>query len=126
MHSFAEHFRDGGWGMIPTLLFGVALLGMATKYAITPLRRYVPLLVGLGALTMTTGALGFVTGLITTCRAIAADASLHSQPTLIAIVGFGESLNNLAFALMFVGLAALGASYGAWRVSQPALSAPGV
>lgn len=63
--------------------------------------------------------------LITTCHYIG-DASLHTQPTLIAIVGLGESLNNLAFALVFVCLGSLAVSYGAWRVSQSAPSAPAV
>ncbi len=119
MNSFAENFRDGGWGMFPTLLFGVVLLGAATKYAITPDRRFIPLVLGLGALTLATGGLGFVSGLIATCHSVGVDADrLQGQHTLIAIIGFGESLNNLAFALVFVVLAALGATYGAWRIAR--------
>jgi hypothetical protein len=118
MDAFVEHFRDGGWGMFPTLFFGVLLLGVAVMYAVNPDRRFAPLLLGLGTLTLATGGLGFVTGLIATCHAIGADASFHAQPTLIAILGFGESLNNVAFALIFVVLAALSASCGAFRTSR--------
>jgi hypothetical protein len=94
------------------------LLSVAVTYAVNPHRRFIPLLLGLGTLTLATGGLGFVSGLITTCRAIGADVSFHAQPTLVAILGFGESLNNIAFALTFVVLAALSASWGAFRVSR--------
>ncbi|MBV9948782.1 MAG: hypothetical protein JOZ69_18180 [Myxococcales bacterium] len=58
-------------------------------------------------------------GLIVTCHAVAADHTRAPQNgTTLAIVGFGESLNNVAFALVFIVLAALAASYGAFRVSK--------
>jgi hypothetical protein len=113
-----EHFRDGGWGMFPVLIFGLILLGAAIKYAVTPEKRLVPLLFGLGILTMASGALGFVTGLITTAGAIARNPELHSQPGLITILGFGESLNNLAFALIFVTLASVAACIGATQIAR--------
>ena len=69
---------------------------------------------GLGALTVSSGALGFVTGLITTFHYVAA----HNEPGNVALQGAGESLNNLAFALMFVVLASLAASFGAWKLAH--------
>lgn len=101
----------------PTLVFGVLLLGVAVKYAATPARRFVPLLTGLGVLTLSSGALGFVTGLITTCCAIGGGRFGDGLDGRITIVGFGESLNNLAFALIFVVLAAIAGSYGAYRLA---------
>jgi hypothetical protein len=118
MQTFADHFRDGGWGMYPTLFFGAILLAVAVRYATVPERRLVPLLLGLGTLTLAVSALGFVSGVIVTCRAVAADGERLRDGTTLAIVGFGESLNNIAFALVFIVLAALAASYGAFRLSK--------
>jgi hypothetical protein len=67
---------------------------------------------------MAVSALGFVSGVIVTCRAVAADGERLRDGTTLAIVGFGESLNNIAFALVFIVLAALAASYGAFRLSK--------
>lgn len=116
MNSILEHFRDGGFGMIPTLLFGVLLLVVGVRYARTPDRRYVPLLVALNVLTLAAGALGFVAGVITTARYI--DRVAHDNAGVIAIEGVGESLNNVAFALMFVVLSAMAVTLGAWKVAR--------
>jgi hypothetical protein len=119
MQFLVDHFRDGGWGMFPTVFFGLVLLGVAARYAVSPERRFLPLLIGLGTLTLAVGALGFVTGLIETCHYVGVDAERLRNSTTLAIMGFGESLNNVAFALVFIVLAALGASYGAFRLSKP-------
>ncbi len=37
---------------------------------------------------------------------------------LIALVGVGESLNNVAFALMFVAAGAIAATLGAWKIAR--------
>ena len=58
--------------MFPTLAAGLLLLAVCLKYALEPHRRHVPLMLALGVLTLVSGALGFVTGLITTVRAVAA------------------------------------------------------
>jgi len=127
MQIFADHFRDGGWGMYPTLFFGAILLAVAVRYAAVPERRLVPLLVGLGTLTMAVSALGFVSGVIVTCRVVGASTERLRDGTTLAIVGFGESLNNIAFALVFIVLGALAASYGAFRLSKlPAGNWPAV
>lgn len=109
-----EGFRDGGWGMFPTLVFGLLMVAAAIRYAARPEARFLPLMWGLGALTVSSGALGFVTGLITTFHYVAA----HNEPGNVALQGAGESLNNLAFALMFVVLASLAASFGAWKLAH--------
>jgi hypothetical protein len=116
MNAMFEHFRDGGWGMITTLFFGVLLLGAAGRYAVSPERRWVPLLVALTVVTLASGALGFTSGMIVTAQYVVRDHV--AEPGLISLEGFGESLNNVAFALMFVVLAALGATVGAWRIAR--------
>jgi hypothetical protein len=111
-----QHFQDGGWGMFPTLFFGLVLLAAAVKYAVTPERRFVPLLVALNGLTLASGGLGFVSGVITTANALA--ESNMVQPTNISFFGVGESLNNVAFALIFVVVGAMAATLGAWKVAK--------
>lgn len=108
-------FREGGWGMFPTLAFGLLLLLVAARYAMRPERRFVPLLLGLGTVTLASGALGFVTGLMATFRYI---GGVPASERYIALIGVGESLVNVAFALVFVVLAATAASVGAWRLSR--------
>jgi hypothetical protein len=117
MANLIDHFHEGGWGMFPTLLFGVFLLAVSVRYARSPERRLVPLIVGLGTLTMSAGALGFVTGLITTCACV---AEAHPNETTVALQGLGESLNNVAFALLFVVVAAIAASIGALQIARAA------
>jgi hypothetical protein len=116
MSAILEHFRDGGFGMYPTLAFGALLVAVALKYAMTPHRRFVPLLIALNVLTLSAGALGFVTGVITTARYVSDVAT--SNQTLIAVEGVGESLNNVAFALILVVLAAMAVTLGAWKVAR--------
>ncbi len=113
-----EHFREGGWGMFPVLAFGLLLLAAAVKYAVKPERRLVPLLYGLGVLTLSAGALGFVTGLMATANAIGTNPDFTSHAGLITIIGVGESLNNIAFSLIFVVLAAIAASLGAMQIAR--------
>jgi hypothetical protein len=102
--------------MFPTLLLGAVMLSVAVKYVVAPSRRLLPLLLSLGVLTVATGALGFVSHLITTCGAVER-GHFAGQDARILILGFGESLNDAAFALLFVVLAAVCASYGALRQS---------
>ena len=113
-----ESFRDGGWGMFPVLIFGLVLLATSIRYAVKPERRTVPLLYGLGILTLASGCLGFVTGLITVAHAIANVPEFTAHIGLISIVGLGESLNNIAFALIFVTLAALAGCLGALQIAR--------
>ncbi len=113
-----DGFRDGGWGMFPVLIFGLVLLGTSIRYAVRPERKAVPLLYGLGILTLASGCLGFVTALITVAHAIARVPEFTARIGLISVVGLGESLNNIAFSLIFVTLAALAACLGAFQVAR--------
>jgi hypothetical protein len=115
MSTIFDHFRDGGFGMFPTLLFGVLLLVAGARYAMKPEKRVVPLLLGLGILTMSAGALGFVTGVIVACRYFGNASGISPS---IVLVGVGEALNNVAFALMFVSAAALAGCLGAYRIAR--------
>ncbi|MDB4996906.1 MAG: hypothetical protein JWM74_4338 [Myxococcaceae bacterium] len=116
-----EFFRDGGWGMYPTLFFGVLMVGVAARYALTPERRFLPLLFALGIATMSSGGLGFVTGLITTAKAVQGEGNMETGTrAIISLYGFGESLSNVAFALGFVTIAALASCFGGIKIAKQA------
>ncbi len=116
-----EFFRDGGWGMYPTLMFGLLMVGVAARYAMTPEKRFLPLLFGLGIATMSSGGLGFVTGLIVTAKAVQGEGNMEtSTRAIISLYGFGESLSNVAVALGFVTIAALASCFGGFKIAKQA------
>jgi len=108
-----EAFRMGGWAMMPTALMGTLLVAAAVKWAIRPEARLVPLQIALAILTLSTGALGFVTGLIVSATAL---GSVPPEKVVqIAAIGFGESLCGVALALAMIALAAAAGTIGAVR-----------
>jgi hypothetical protein len=111
-----EIFRDGGFGMFPTALFGLLLLGVAARYAVRPESRWIPLQIALAVVTLALGAASFGLGLIVTTKHL---AETGDRAGLIGAVGFGESLNNIVLALALVAIAAMTTTIGvARRMSQ--------
>lgn len=111
-----EMFYIGGFGMYPTALFGLLLIGVSIRYAIKPEARFVPLQITLGLLTFFAGCLGFVTGLITSFTHLP-ELPPGDNAKWIPYVGAGESLANVALALALVIMAVIAASIGAARIA---------
>jgi hypothetical protein len=113
--TIMDAFRLGGWGMYPTLVAGLVLVGVAVWHAVKPDRGRVGVLVGLGIMTIVAGTLGFVTGVIATMSHVkdAADRG-------VALVGLGESLHNVALALALIMLATIAGTVGAFRLRRAA------
>lgn len=116
-----DAFIAGGLGMYPTLVAGLALLLASLRYATRPESRYVPLMLSLGLFTLFAGALGFITGVMTTLRYIGGVS--ESDRLFILAAGVQESMNNLALALLLAMVSAIAASVGAWRFAQQMKSA---
>lgn len=111
-----EMFHTGGFGMYPTAIFGLILIAVAIRYAIKPESRYIPLQITLAILTLLSGALGFVTGIITSFSAmggVPGDGSARWIP----LIGAAESLYNVALALALIILGSIAASVGAARIA---------
>jgi hypothetical protein len=109
----SEFFRDGGYGMFPTLVVGLLLLATAVLYALRPSARRARVTLVLGMVTLACGLLGASAGMATSAHFIPKVAK--SDQLEILAVGFAESIHNVVLALVVVVLAGLVASFGAWR-----------
>ena len=110
-----EWFSLGGYPMWVTLVFGVLSIGAAARYAVRPERRFVPLVVSLGSMTFLSGSLGFVAGVGQSLNAL---DLVPADRRWIWMLGVGESLVNVAFALSLVACATLAMVVGAWKLSR--------
>lgn len=106
-----DSFHNGGWGMWPTLVVGLMMIGVSARYAVAPDRRFVPLIVASSVLTFLTGALGFVTGLIATSQYY----DMNAAPPNVVVVGFGESLNDVGLALVLLAVGMIAVTIGTAR-----------
>jgi dipeptide/tripeptide permease len=113
-------FRDGGWGMYPTTLFGFLLVASGVLCLLRPERRFVPLALCLAALTLSSGLLGTATGVVNSFRYLERVPEVDQRFT-IAALGCAESLNNLVLALILVTLTGV---LGAAASLRSALKAP--
>ena len=107
----SEAFRLGGWGMYPTLIIGVLLVGAAARFAWRPERHRLTLIVWMQVLTMLVGTFGLVSGLIRASLL----AGRTSSPVDSVIQGFGEALHNVALALGLVVTAGIVGAIGLTR-----------
>lgn len=114
---WSNFFRDGGWGMYPTLIFGFLLVAAGVLLVLRPQRRYLAPVLGLGVVTLGAGVLGSIVGIINTFRYVARMAATEEQ-FKIAAVGCAESLNNMVLALILCVLTAVLASAAAVRASR--------
>ena len=111
-----EFFKEGGFGMSPTALFGLCSLVLAAFYAVKPIARLLPLVKGLGVASLLAGVLGTTMGIKATVMAIAGATDLPAdRMPIIALAGLGESVNNLILALVLTVLVALAVGVGGFR-----------
>ena len=117
-----EAFRIGGFGMYPTTMAGLFLVATAVQYARHPDRARLALVRALAVLTALAGALGFTTGMIKSW--IAAGGVEGPDAIRYALVGTGESLTNVALAMILLVMAAIATCVGTYR-ARPGAHAGG-
>lgn len=108
---------EGGFGIYPVLLFGLAAVALAFRYARAPRPGDLALLVGVGMATLLLGLLGTVTGIQASARYIDA-----TPDKWLFLVGLKESLNVFVSALVATSIEVLVATYGAVKLARRAVS----
>ncbi|MBW2457878.1 MAG: hypothetical protein JRI68_25455 [Deltaproteobacteria bacterium] len=119
---WSTFYESGGWGMYPTSILGFALVAAGILLVLRPERRFVNLVVSLGAATLGSGVLSTSVGIVNTLH------YLHKVPPgdqlKIAAAGCAESFHNVVLALILVVLTALLASIAAARAAHASRPAP--
>ena len=108
----SDPFHLGGWGMYPTTVAGLILIAAAIQYARRPEPRRMHLVRALSFLTFLTGSLGFITGVI---KSFIAAGQAAQESGNLALIGVGESLNNLGLAFSTMIVAWICVAIGAAR-----------
>lgn len=117
----SEFIHEGGWGMYPTIAFGLITAAIALWHAVAPAAKRTALIVGFGAATLLSGILGTTVGLQHSVMHI---RSLPADDRWIFLIGLRESLNCTVAALVLAMIAALLATYGSYRRARALDRAP--
>jgi hypothetical protein len=107
-------FREGGWGMYPTFVFGLIALGTALRFAFRGDARLQGFIESMTRAIFYSGLLGFVTGMIMVARYIEGHPDMDALRILVE--GAGEAVNNLALAFTLISLIHLVMAVGRRRV----------
>lgn len=112
--GISDCFHAGGWPMYPILILGVALLVASGRYAKQPGPGRLRLALDLRYATLIIGLLGTTLGLIHSLMGL---SSLPPGAPFLsyALLGTGESLNCIGFALTMVGWSSLITTVGGLR-----------
>ena len=116
--SFGNFMKEGGWGMMPVLLLGLAAVAAAGRYAARP---NAPWLRFVAALWVTL-AVVVVHAVVTCIAAVCAHASDPDRApdallTRILLTGLKESTRPAALGGVFLTLVPLLAAVGLYRVA---------
>lgn len=114
--AMIEAFHEGGWPMFPILILGVLLVIAAVRYCMTPEARNLQVVRSMASVTLLFGLLGTLLGMIHCLGAI--HQLPHEMVVKITLLGLGESVNNLALALLLMVFAGLFTAVGALRASD--------
>lgn len=122
--SFVEFMREGGWGMWPVLLLGLATLASAARYMARPERFCLPFIAALWVTLVVAVAHATVTDVAAVFRYLEEPARApDGQVTRLLMMGLKESTRPAALGGIFLTLAPLfvaGGIYRAWAASRRA------
>ncbi len=111
----SDFMTAGGFGMYPTLIFGLFALVVAAIHAFRPRRELVPLIVGGGVATLLAGVLGTAMGIQASARGI---QTMAADQRWIFALGISESLNCMVLGLVLAIVATALATAGSFRLSR--------
>jgi len=120
--SFGDFMKEGGWGMWPVLLLGVAAVAAAGRYAARPDARWLRFV---GALWVTLGVVvlhALVTDLAAVFRYLEDPARApDAQLARLLVTGLKESTRPAALGGIFLTLVPLLAAAGLYRAADAKL-----
>lgn len=121
---WGDFFYEGGLGIYPTALCGFLLVAAACLLALRPERRFVPLVVSLGLLTLGSGLfatwVGYLKcfhGVVNAAKSGAFAATGSAMPAMV-LEGIAQASHCFVLALCLVVSALWLASIAAWRASR--------
>ena len=114
--SFATFIQEGGWGMWPVMLLGIATLGGAARYAVRPERRWLGFAAALWLTLIAVVIHAVVMDVAAVFRFLENPAGVpDGQLARVLFVGLKESSRPAALGGIFVALAPLLAADGIYR-----------
>jgi len=113
---WSNFFESGGFGMYPTAIFGFVLVAAGILLVLRPERRFVNLVVSLGAATLGSGVLSTSVGIVNTLHYLRKVPP--AEQFKIFAIGCAESFHNVVLALILVVLTAMLASIAAARAAR--------
>lgn len=114
--SFSNFMREGGFGMVPLMLFGLVLLGAGIWFAVRPQRRSLAFTGAMWLLVLTTMMHAMLVNVSAVMRAMQ-DGWDSPFPSLAAFLGTGlkEASRPGALGGIFLTLAMLAVAVGLFR-----------
>jgi hypothetical protein len=115
--SFAQFMREGGFGMVPLLLFGLILLGAAIWFALRPDRRALAFTAAMWLLVFTSMMHAMLMNVSMVMRSLQ-DSRLYAHGAGLAQflgAGLKESSRPGAMGGIFLSLATLAVAVGVFR-----------
>ncbi len=110
-----ELLREGGWGMYPTMVFGLVAVGAALRFAIRADPRLRGFVESMARAVTFFAVTGFVTGIISTASYVEAHDLRGWDALMTVLEGTKESLHNLALGFTVVSLVHLAVAVGRRR-----------
>jgi hypothetical protein len=115
--TFAKFMREGGFGMVPLLLFGLILLGAGIWFAVRPHRRALAFTAAMWLLVFTSMMHAMLMNVSMVMRALQEGRNYAHGAGLAQFLGAGlkESSRPGAMGGIFLSLATLAVAVGVFR-----------
>jgi hypothetical protein len=115
-----EFINEGGWGMYPTLIFGLITATTAARFAWTPERKRLGFIAGMWATTLVQIAHATWTDFAAVFRVLSGDAIPREQLVRVLFEGLKECTRPGILGGLFLVASILFVSIGTQRASAHA------